>query len=109
MTLLLPRAVIMMSALLAHQVAAFGSRVADGVASLHGLSSAVCTRQPPSASTMARFRRPSRSPVHVRLRLLCLRSDFVFAMEKLPAPAPPLNMSAAVRMGAVVDARLGLV
>ena len=75
---------------------------------LLGLSSAVCTRQPPTASMLARFCPPAWSSVHAWLLRLHAGSDF--APERLPAPDPVLNVSAPVRRGAVTvaDARLGL-
>ena len=59
---------------------------------LLGGSSAVCTRQPPTASMLARFRLPAWSSVW----LLRLRTGSDFALERLPAPdvmfftCPPL-------------------
>ena len=73
---------------------------------LLGASSAVCTRQPPAASVLARFCLPAWSAV--RAWLLRLRTVFDFAPEHLPAPDPVLRMSAPVRRGAVANARLGL-
>ena len=75
---------------------------------LLGVSSAVCTHQPPTASVLARFRLPAWSSVHARL--LCLRTGYAFCPERLPAPDPVLHVSAPrpVRRGAVADARLGL-
>ena len=73
---------------------------------LLGVSSAVCTRQPPAASVLARFSLPAWSSV--RAWLLRLRIVFDFAPAHLPVPAPVLHMSAPVRRGAVADARLGL-
>ena len=71
-----------------------------------GVSSAVCTRQPPTVSMLARFRLPAWSSVHAWLLRLQTGSDF--APERLPAPDPVLPLSAPVRRGAVADARLGL-
>ena len=73
---------------------------------LLGVSSAVCTRQPPAASVLASFCLPAWSSV--RAWLLRLRTVFDFAPEHLPALDPVLHMSAPVRRGAVADARLGL-
>ena len=73
---------------------------------LVGVSTAVCTRQPPAASVLARFSLPAWSSV--RAWLLRLRTVFDFAPAHLPAPDPDLHMSAPVRRGAVADARLGL-
>ena len=73
---------------------------------LLGVSTAVCTRQPPAASVLARFSLPAWSSV--RAWLLRLRTVFDFAPAYLPAPDPFLHMSAPVRRGAVADARLGL-
>ena len=73
---------------------------------LLGVSSAVCTHQPPTAAMLARFRLPAWSSVHAWL--LRLRTGSDFAQERLPAPDPVLHVSAPVRRGAVADARLGL-
>ena len=73
---------------------------------LLGVSSAVCTCQPPTVSTLARFCLPAWSSVHARL--LRLRTGSDFAPEHLPAADPVLHESAPVRRGAVADARLGL-
>ena len=73
---------------------------------LLGVSSAVCTRQPPTASMVPRFHLPAWSSVHAWL--LRLRTGSDFAPERLPAPDPVLHVSAPVRRGAVADARLGL-
>ena len=73
---------------------------------LLGVSTAVCTRQPPTASELARFSLPAWSSVHAWL--LRLRTVFDFAPAHLPAPDPVLHLSALVRRGAVADARLGL-
>ena len=73
---------------------------------LLGVSSAVCTRQPPTASMLARFHLPAWSSVHVWL--LRLRTGSDCASERLPAPDPVLHVSAPVRRDAVADARLGL-
>ena len=71
---------------------------------LRGVSSAVCTREPPTASMLARFRLPAWSSVHPWL--LRLRTGSDFAPERLPAPDPVLQVSAPVHRGAVADARL---
>ena len=82
-------------------------RCLDLVAALLlGVSTAVCTRQPPAASLLARFSLPAWSSV--RAWLLRLRTVFDFARAHLPAPDPVLHMSAPVRRGAVADARQGL-
>ena len=73
---------------------------------LLGVSSAVCTRQPPTASVLAHLRLPAWSSVHAWLLRLWTGSGF--APERLPAPDPVLHVSAPVRRGAVADARLGL-
>ena len=73
---------------------------------LVGVSSAVCTRQPPTASMLARFRLPAWSSVRAWLLRLWTVSDS--APARLPAPDPVLHVSAPVRRGAVADARLGL-
>ena len=73
---------------------------------LLGVSSAACTRLPPSESVLASLRLPAWS--FVRSWLLCLRSGPLSAPALLPAPTPVLHMSAPVRRGAVADARLGL-
>ena len=73
---------------------------------LLGVPTAVCTRQPPTASELARFSLPAWSSVHAWL--LRLRTVFDFAPAHLPAPDPVLHLSAPVRRGAVADARLGL-
>ena len=73
---------------------------------LLGVSSAACTRLPPSESMLASLRLPAWSSVH--LWLLCLRSGSLSAPALLPAPTPVLHMSAPVRWDAVADARLGL-
>ena len=62
---------------------------------LLGVSSAVCTRQPPTASMLAHFRLPAWSSVHVWL--LRLRTGSDFAPARLPAPDPVLHVSARVR------------
>ena len=67
---------------------------------------AVCTRQPPTASTLARFRLPAWSSI--RSGLLRLRTGSVFAPERVPAPDTVLHVSAPVRRGTVADSRLGL-
>ena len=73
---------------------------------LLGVSSAACTRLPPSESMFASLRLPAWSSVHSWL--LCLRSGSLSAPVLLPAPTPVLHMSAPVRRGAVADTRLGL-
>ena len=73
---------------------------------LLGVSSAVCTRLPPSASVLARPHLLAWSSVHSWL--LCLRFGSVSARVLLPAPTLVLHMSAPVRRGAMADARLGL-
>ena len=73
---------------------------------LHGVSSAVCTRQPPKASMLARFRLPAWSSVHAWL--LRLQTGYDFAPERLPAPDPVWHVPAPMRRGAVADARSGL-
>ena len=75
---------------------------------LLGVSSAVCTRQPPTASvlTLARFHLPAWSSVHAWM--LRLRTGADFSPEHLPAPDPVLHVSAVVRTGAVANARLGV-
>ena len=73
---------------------------------LLGASSAVCTRQPPTAPILARFRLPAWFSVHAWF--LRLRTGFGFAQARLPAPDPVLHVSAPVRRGAVADARVGL-
>ena len=70
------------------------------------VSTAVCTRQPPAASVLARFCLPAWSSV--RAWLLRVRIVFDFAPAHLPAPDPVLHMSAPLRRCAVADARLGL-
>ena len=55
------------------------------------VSSAVCTRQPPTASMLARFRLLAWSCVHVWL--LRPRAGSDFAQERLPAPDPVLYVS----------------
>ena len=82
-------------------------RCLDRVAAfMFGVSSAVCTRQPPTASMLARFCLPAWSSVHAWL--LRLRTGSDFAPERSPAPDPVLNLFAPVRRGAVADARLGM-
>ena len=73
---------------------------------LLGVSAAVCTPQPLTASVLARFRLPAWSSVHAWLLRLRTGSDFV--PERLPAPDPVFHVSAPVRRGAVADARLGV-
>ena len=73
---------------------------------LLGVSSVVCTRQPPTASVLAHFRLPAWSSIHAWLLRLWTGSDF--APARLPAPDPVLHVSAPVRRGAVADGRLGL-
>ena len=74
---------------------------------LLGVSSAACTRLPPSESVLASLHLPAWSSVHSWL--LCLQSGSLSAPALLPAPTPVLHMSAPVRRGDVADARLGLV
>ena len=59
---------------------------------LLGVSTAVCTRQPPTASELARFSLPAWSSV--RAWLLRLRTVFDFAPAHFPAPDPVLHLSA---------------
>ena len=73
---------------------------------LLGVSSAACTRLPPSQSVWASLRLPAWSSVCSWL--ICLRSGPFSAPVLLHAPTPDLHMSAPVRRGAVADARLGL-
>ena len=73
---------------------------------LHGVPSAVCTRQPPTTSVLAHYRLPAWSSVHAWW--LRLRTGSDFAPARLPSPDPVLHGSAPVRKGAVADARLGL-
>ena len=73
---------------------------------LLGVSSAVCTRPPPTASMLARFCLPTWSSVHTCLLRLRTRSDF--APTRLPAPDSVVHVCAPVRRGAAADARLGL-
>ena len=73
---------------------------------LLGVASAGCTRQPPTASVLARFCLPAWSAVHAWL--LRLRTGSDFAVEHLPAHDPVLNVSAPMRWGAVADALLGV-
>ena len=70
---------------------------------LLGVSSAVSTRQPPTASMLARFCMPAWSSGHAWLLRLQTRYDL--APERLPAPGRVLHVSAPVRRGAVADAR----
>ena len=85
------------------------SRCLDLVAAfLLGVSSAVRTRQAPTASVLARFRLPAWSSVHAWLLRWRLRTESDFAPECLPAPEPVWHVSSRVRRGAVADARLGL-
>ena len=74
------------------------------VAFLLGLSSAACTRLPPSELVLASL--PAWSSVHSWL--LCLQSGSLSATALFPAPTPVLYMSAPVRRRAVADGRLGL-
>ena len=76
------------------------------MAFLLGVSSAACTRLPPSACMLGNPR--LLAWLSVQSWLLRLRFDSVSAPALLPAPAPVLHMSAPVRRGAVADARLGL-
>ena len=73
---------------------------------LLGVSSAVCTCQPPSTSTLASLRLPGWSSV--RLWLLFQQSGSVIGPVELPAPAHILRVSAPVRRGAVDDDRLAV-
>ena len=77
---------------------------------LPGVSSAECTRLPPSACVLANLRLPAWSSVHCGCSAWVLRLWFVSvsAPALLPAPTPVLHMSAPVRRGTVADARLGL-
>ena len=78
-------------------------------ASLLGVLSAVCTRQPLTAFVLARFRLPAWSSYHAMQCVVAPPTDRVrFYPERLPAPDPVLHMSAPVRRGAAADARLGL-
>ena len=72
---------------------------------LLGVSSAVCTCQPPTTSMFARFRLPAWSSA--RAWLLRLRTISDFDPARLPAPDPVLHVSAPVRRGAVADAPPG--
>ena len=82
-------------------------RYSDLVAAFFlGVPTAVCTRQPLTASELARFSLPAWSSV--RAWLLRHRTVFDSAPAHLPAPDPVLHLSAPVRRGAVADARLGL-
>ena len=80
--------------------------LALAAAFLLGVSSMVWTRQPPTASMLARFRLPACPSVHAWL--LRLRTGSDVAPERLPALDPALHYSAPVCRGAVADARLGL-
>ena len=71
---------------------------------LIGMSSAACTRLPPSEPVLASRRLPALSSVHAWY--ICLRSGSLSAPALLPAPTPVLHMPAPVRRGAVADARL---
>ena len=73
---------------------------------LIGVSSAVCTHQPLTASVLARFRVSAWSSVYAWL--LRLRTGSNFTPERLTAPDPVLHVCAPVRRGAVADAHLGL-
>ena len=73
-----------------------------------GVSSAACTRLPPSACMLANLRLPAWSSVHLWL-LRRLPFGSVCGSALLPTPDPVWNLSAPVRRGAVLDARLGLV
>ena len=75
---------------------------------LLGVSSTVCTRQPSSASTVARIRLPAWSSV--RLWLLRIRSGrgSGFPPPRLLGPDPVLHVSTPVRRGVVADSHLGL-
>ena len=72
---------------------------------LLGVSSAACTRLPPSESVLASLRLPDWSSVHSWL--LCLRSGPLSAPAVLPAPTPVLHISSPVCRGAVANAGLG--
>ena len=61
---------------------------------LFGVSSAVCTRQPPSASMLARFRLPDWSSVRSWLLGLRTGSDFAPARLVLFCTGPPLCVGA---------------
>ena len=71
---------------------------------LLGVSSAECTRLPPSACVLANPRLPAWSSLHSVL--LRLRVGSVSDPALLPAPA--LHMSTPVRRSAVADAHLSL-
>ena len=73
---------------------------------LPGVSSAACTRLPPSESVLANLHHPAWSSAHSWLP--CLRSGSLSAPALLPAPTHVSHMSAPLRRGAVADARLGL-
>ena len=73
---------------------------------LLGVSSAACTRLPPSASVLVTLHVPAWSSVHSWL--LRLRFSSASAPVLLPAPTLVWHMSPPVRRGAVADARLGL-
>ena len=73
---------------------------------LHGVSYAVCTRQPPTEFTLARFHLPAWSSV--RSWLLHLRAGSVFAPAPLPAPDHVWHVSDPMCRGAGADGRLGL-
>ena len=73
---------------------------------LLGVSSAVCTRQPPTASVLAHLRLPACSSVHAWLIRLRTGSDF--APARLPVPDHVVHDSAPVHRGVVANASLGL-
>ena len=87
---------------LAHEVAMSGSCRAF----LLGVSSAACTRLPPSASVLASLHLPAWTSVHSWL--FGLRFGSVSTPALLPAPTLILHLSAPVHRGAVADVRLGL-
>ena len=71
---------------------------------LLGVSSAACTRLPPSESVLASLHLPAW--LSVQTWLLCLWSGSLSAPALLPGPTPVLYMSAPVRRGAAADARI---
>ena len=71
---------------------------------LLGVSSAVCTRQTPTASVLAQYRLPAWPSIHAWL--LRLRTGSDFAPTRLPGPV--FHVPALVRWGAVADGLLGL-
>ena len=74
---------------------------------LLGVSTAACTRLPPSESVLASLHLPAWSSV--QSWFVCMRIRSPSAPALLPATTPVLLMSTPVRSGAVADARLGLV